>query len=221
MTANLHIELYHSQEHAIISDWLSRTPPQGSPDIDDLKFYDQEPPGPIGLRRNMYGEEDSTYAVENAVARIALERAEYRLPQWAAVHPDGEVVTGRQYRKAGDKPVRTVSLLPRLICEINWADSGPGYSWPEAYHVTFFPGYDVYVVTASQDSPEVHGYTEKAIDYFTAGEPVRKAVSRILSEYWADFAEHGEHWQHFLNAGLISEDQARRIAGELTWQDYS
>lgn len=220
MSNNLHIELYHPQEHAIIAEWLQRKPPANCPDVHDLPFYDEEPPGPVGLRRSSAGYEDLDAALKNAVARIALERAEYRLPQWAAIRPDGEVVTGRKYRKAADRPVRTISLLPQLLCEINWADTGPGLSWPEAYHVTWFPGYDEYVVTASQDSPDVHGYTEIAIGHFKPGVNLRKSVSRVIKAYWAEFAEHGEHWQHFLVPGLLSEDQARRISGALPWQEY-
>lgn len=221
MSSSQQIELYHPQEHTIISAWLERKPPQGSPGIDDLPYYDEEPAGPIGLRKDAYGDEVYDRAVANAVARIALERFEYRLPQWAAVNAKGEFVTGRKYRQAGNKLSRTVSLLPQLVCEINWADSGPGFSWPEAYHVTWFPGYDVYVVTASQDSPEAHGYTEAAIGYFDGGKSVTKGVSRIIREYWSEFANHGDRWQDFLSEGLLSEAQALRIADNLAWQDDS
>lgn len=46
---------------------------------------------------------------------------------------------------------------PELVCCINWADSGPGYSWPESYYVTYLPGLEKYIVTASLDSPDVWG----------------------------------------------------------------
>ena len=40
---------------------------------------------------------------------------------------------------------------PKLLFSINWATSGPGFEWPEAYYVTYIPGLEKYVFTASRD----------------------------------------------------------------------
>ena len=214
------LELYHPQEHTIISAWLNRKPPEGAPDLSDLAYYVEEPAGPVGLRLNADGDEDEDTAIENAVARLALEHIEKRLPQWAACYADGRVETGRKYRNNSDKPDRTVNLLPQLICEINWANSGPGYSWPEAYHVTWLPLYDVYVVTASQDSPDVHGYTEEAIAHFTKDKPFKKSVFRAIQELWSSNAACGQgRWENFFYEGLISAHQAERIADTVDWEE--
>ena len=179
-----------------------------------------EPPGPVGLRRNSSGDEEETDAIENAVARIALERIEGQLPQWAAIYADGRVNTSRKYRKASDKPARIVNLLPLPICEINWANSAPGYNWPEAYHVTWFPDYEMYVVTASQDSPDVHGYIEEAITHFSTDKPFKKSLYRSIRNYWADQAYDGQHrWVGFFEAGLINRRQANRIADTVDWDE--
>ena len=151
------------------------------------------------------------------MARFAVEHIEKRQPQWAAVYADGRVETARKLRTDSEKPVRTINLFPQLICEINWANSGPGFSWPEAYHVTWFPGYDVYVVTASQDSPDVHGYTEEAIAHFSSDEPFEKSIQGILRDYWSGFTA-GEKWEDFFEAGLIDERQAHQIADTLIWE---
>lgn len=215
------LELYHPQEHTIISAWLNRKPPAGAPDLYDLTYYVEEPAGPVGLRQNSRGEKEEVPAIENAVARIALEHIEGRLPQWAAFYADGRVATGRKYRKGSDKPARTINLLPQLICEINWANSAPGYSWPEAYHVTWLPVYDVYVVTASQDSPDVSGYTEIAIDHFTADKPFKKTVFRTIQNHWSESAACGQgRWEEFFNEGLINARQAERIADTVDWEEY-
>jgi len=57
-------------------------------------------------------------------------------------------------------------LIPQYLLTINWADSGPGFSWPVAYHVTWVPICDEYVVTQSADSPDAFGYCDFAIGYF-------------------------------------------------------
>src|SRR5215813_5691464 len=84
-----------------------------------------------------------------AVAQILLHHVQDRLPQWAAITSDGELVTNRR-RHARHKDAR-LQFNPRLLFEINWATSGPGYEWPEAYHVTSVPGFEKYISTASRD----------------------------------------------------------------------
>ena len=219
MTTRQTLELYHPQEHTIISAWLNRQPPEGCPDIGDLPYhsYESEPPGPVGLRLKDYGDEDEVPAIENAVARLALEHIETRLPQWAAVYADGRIETARKNRKGDEKPIRTIKLFPQLICEINWASTGPGVSWPEVYYVTFLPGYDVYVVTASQDSPDLHGYTDEAIAWFTRDKPFKKSIFRAIHNYWEDFTCFSQ-WDYFVFPGLINERQADRIAGTIAWE---
>ena len=56
--------------------------------------------------------------------------------------------------------VEYLNLEPELLFCVNWADSAPGISWPEAYYVTFIPGLDHYVVTASRDSRDLFGCTD-------------------------------------------------------------
>jgi len=61
----------------------------------------------------------------------------------------GRFVTARQFfdRRARGK----VELWPYYLLTINWADSGPGFSWPVAYNAIYVPGFDRTVVTASGD----------------------------------------------------------------------
>ena len=90
--------------------------------------------------------------LENAVARICLEPVAPELPQWASVR-DGKVTLGRTRRRRtalrSHRPRR-----PKYLFTINWADSGPGFSWPEKYFVARIPGYEVCIVTGSADCPD-------------------------------------------------------------------
>ena len=67
-----------------------------------------------------------------------------------------------QCRSIRHKDAR-LAFNPQLVCTINWADSGPGYSWPESYHVTYLPGFDRFVMTASRDGPDAWGCVDQAI----------------------------------------------------------
>ena len=71
-----------------------------------------------------------------AVAQILLDRVQDRLPQWAAVTEDS-----LQFARpiADRRALRKVEMLPRRLLTINWADSGPGFSWPVAYYATHVP----------------------------------------------------------------------------------
>jgi len=55
------------------------------------------------------------------------------------------------------------------VCCINWADSGPGYSWPESYYVTYIE------VEAERWAEEVWGADEiestESEDEHPEGEP--------------------------------------------------
>ena len=68
------------------------------------------------------------------------EQVKRQLPGWSAITDDGEFVTERHFRGVSAIPHRKVAVLPpRHLLTINWADSGPGYSWPVAYYVAWLP----------------------------------------------------------------------------------
>ena len=78
-----------------------------------------------------------------AVAHIVLSAIQERLPQWAAVEIDAvgnTIHTARPIQKGNKKKIE---LKPQHLITINWANTGPGISWPAAYHLTWLPHYDV------------------------------------------------------------------------------
>ncbi|HQR21773.1 MAG TPA: hypothetical protein PLZ79_07810 [Burkholderiales bacterium] len=165
--------------------------------------------GPIRLRRVEPGI-DAVTDLTHAVARICLSTVQERLPQWCAFRGDEEVVVGRR-RFHG--PDRTFTPLnpQRLVC-INWADSAPGFSWPEDYFVTLLPGFGRYVVTASRDSTDVYGVLDIAIGWFRAAEGIETGSRRILRRWWRSCREAGgSRWADVFNEGLLNAADADHL----------
>jgi len=170
--------------------------------------------GPVRLSRDVLDEGPVT-AIANAVARICLADVQGRLPQWAAFDAKGHMLLGR---REFEHEERLLPLQPqRLLC-INWADSGPGFSWPEEYHATYLPGFGRYVVTASVDSPDVHGVTDWAIGWFSGKADLLKSSKRLIARWWRTQRDNGQgRWAYLFDAGLISMEEAERM-GDRVWR---
>jgi hypothetical protein len=211
--------LYDDIELAILHDWLQIPRPALLADIDlQGAFYDEEPAaGPIRLLPGPNGG-TGEYTLSNAVARLLLSEIQNRLPQWAAVRANGDVILARHFtpRRRGK-----LQPLPRFLFMINWADSGPGFSWPESYHVAYLPGFERYVVTASQDSPDMHGYTDEAIGHFPQDEDVESGVHRVITGWWQGQLDGGDQqrWEYLFDVGEIDAETAEQWADEV-WPPY-
>ena len=97
--------------------------------------------------------------------------------------------------------------LPQHLFMINWADSGPGISWPEDYYVAFVPGFERFVVTASMDSTDCWGFTDLAIGSFAGDVPLKAGAHAVITGWWS--AQHGEYpWAYVWGEGLISQEIA-------------
>ena len=179
-------DLYHPVEHKILSDYLDLEPFTPVEGVDTQSKPEREKDY-ICVEKDSSGKY-SGISLQNAVARICLGHIQRRLPQWAEMHPGGRIVWGRTIRPRTD---RVVVPMPKHLFTINWADSGPGISWPEAYHVTYLLGYHSHVVTASQDSADMYGYTEQAIGHFPAeGQDVIDKAGVIIQAYWRGQSEY-------------------------------
>lgn len=157
--------------------------------------------------------------LEIAVAQILLHGSQKRLPQWGCVTGDGKVVQGRKNLQR-PQGAEQITLHPQLLLCINWADSGPGFSWPEAYHITKIPGFDQYIVTASRDSPDAWGCTDHAIGFCDANVRIKDAASEIIIRYWLKQAGGWDQarWAYLFDEGLISGKEADSWADEV-WGD--
>jgi hypothetical protein len=112
--------------------------------------------------------------------------------------------------------------MPRFLFEINWGDSGPGFSWPEAYHLAWLPGFDRYLVTASQDSPDRYGYTDVAIGHFPADQDLMEGVEQVIVGNWQHWAEEGyqHRWAYLFGTGEVDAETAEAWADEV-WDPES
>ncbi len=210
------VDLFTKEEHVIIADWLSVKPkcdlsnlPSAWEALETLGFEG---------RASDYSESDA------AVAAIVLERIQHTLPQWASVrtreNEDEEtaITLGREIKARQAR--RTVELLPKYLLTINWADSGPGFSWPVAYHVTWVPIYDEYIVTQSADSPDAFGYCDFAIGRFPKTDGFVAAAANELKGDWEWQSDQccQERWEYLFDSGLIDEATAVQLREEV-WDD--
>ncbi len=208
--------VFHPQEHAIIAHYLDITPPDGTPDIESISFDDDKTTR-VGLKTDSFGNQELDSAVSDAVARIALGTVEDRLPQWGCVHEDGRVTLARSHPDSPTFTKRSVISLSQHLFEINWADSGPGYSWPEAFYVTYLPYYDVFVVTGSADSPDARGYCDRSLGFFSPDKDTKEGSREIIQADWREQYEgwDQQHWAYLFYTGLVSEEEAYEWAAAI------
>lgn len=155
--------------------------------------------------------------VRNAVARLALSVIQNRLPQCGIFNGDTLTLTRKQFAR----PRRDVVMLPQHLFTINWADSAPGISWPEAYHSTYIPDFDRYVVTASFDGTDMYGVTELAIGFFAGDRQPAEGCADVLKGWWRYLHENCQgRWAYVWDEGLIDRAVATGWANEV-WVEES
>jgi hypothetical protein len=144
-----------------------------------------------------------------AVGQVLLHAVRARLPQWS-VTDGGRVVFARPYRRrAGGQ---ALAFVAQHLFTINWADSGPGLSWPEAYHLIYVPGYERWVVTASQDGDDAWGCTDQAIGFFGGGGERIGRAGAVIRSYWQRRRSENESWPwcYLFDEGLVSRETAEK-----------
>jgi hypothetical protein len=208
------LDYYHPLEHAYISDFLGvarpdcarALNPHAPEELDKVLDHDEYESDGIFRLRPAYDGECNAYTVANAIARMALSEHQRELPKWGYSTGDGVVKT-RHYE---GRSLRRARFDPQFLLMINYADSGPGFSWPETYHAVLFPHYDVYIATASQDSPEVHGYVDEAMGFFPKDKDILEGVKPLMCKWWPGEMEPEPDyaWESVWNEGLIDAETA-------------
>ena len=156
-----------------------------------------------------------------AVARVLLNSIQGSLPQWAGVRENGELVLNRKEIQRHPDATK-LTLNPRLVCCINWADSGPGFSWPESYHVTYLPGFGIFIVTSSRDGPDAFGCADHALGWGAATEGELLVAKRVVQGFWEHQRNEWdqERWTYLFDEGLINRATANYWAEEI-WPQYN
>jgi hypothetical protein len=105
-----------------------------------------------------------------------------------------------------------LAFVPQHLFTINWADPGPGFSWPEAYHLVYVPGYQRWVVTASQDGDDAWGCTDQAIGYFGGGGDRLARTGAVIRAYWQRRRSENESgpWCYLFDERLVSKRTAEQ-----------
>jgi hypothetical protein len=205
------VDLFTKDEHVILADWLGTKPKYEAGDYPSVV----NALGNLGFegRASGYSESDA------AVAAIVLERIQARLPQWSSVKllDDEESVITEARKIKARRAKRTIELIPQFLLQINWADSGPGFSWPVSYHVTWVPIYEQYVVTQSADCPDAFGYCDFAIGCFPE---TKNFVAEAAKQVKADWEEQRDQycqssWAYLFDNGLVDQATALRFRDEI------
>ncbi|MCX7298078.1 MAG: hypothetical protein NTU64_14690 [Hyphomicrobiales bacterium] len=113
-----------------------------------------------------------------------------------------------------------LAFNPQLVCTINWADSGPGFSWPESYHATYLPGFDKFVITASRDGPDAWGCDDHAIGVADGNLSPVEAAKEAIVEFWTMQVSAWDQcrWAYLFAQGLIDTKTADAWADQVWCQ---
>jgi hypothetical protein len=195
MSADI-IRLLPDQERSLIECYVRRARPPASFDAlyDELQVPTDAEPSRLQI----------------AVAQILLHDIQARLPQWITLNGD-KVLTNRSSH-VRHKHGR-LRFNPQLMFGINWASTAPGLDWPEDYYVTYVPGFEKMIFTASRDGPDAWGCEDHAIGLSDVKRPLHSA-RKVVTDYWRDQAERGlECWESCIKEGLVND----RVAS--AWAD--
>jgi hypothetical protein len=204
------VDLFAADEYAILARWFGVEPPG---DANSIAVES-------AIRRLGFAEKPGYRTLlDVAVAFIALERTEPRLPRWNASSGD-EVIFAQRYRTGRSAPARRILMQPRPLFEINWAGNAPGSGWAVTYYLTWVPIFRRYVVTASADSPAALGYCNFALGAFRGDEPIKNAIRDIICADWKLQRDERDQqrWIYPLRTGFVTDAEANEWADDV-WED--
>ena len=214
------VETFHLREHAILAEYLGQKKkiPKEAKAFDPyeiIPFEEDHNDAEKGIvcRPGLDGE-DPDKALRNAVARIALAPVRLSLPRWASV-AEGEVYHTRQKDLDSKLPQRGFRSDPVLALSLNWANSGPGFSWPLDYYVAWLPFYEEYVVTVSYDDLVVQGYLDLAIGTLPEKAEVEVHLKEVIQAHWWENSDTLHGWQECWDYGIVEDPWAWR--NEISW----
>jgi hypothetical protein len=198
------VDLFTADEELVLATWFEIDRPPYERRVDDI--FDEW---------NILSEILYCRRIDTAVAQILLERIQDDLPNWTALAGDRFVIARGYFDR---RARRKIELWPQHLLTINWADSGPGFSWPIAYNATYVPVFDRTVVTASADWPESFGgVSDVAIGAFGSETSTLEGSRRIIISDWTNqWREHSQkRWVYLFDTGIVSKAKAEAWADEI------
>ena len=215
----IQVDFFYPREHAILGKYfnLQKKLPKCAREINPNEMiseedYDESESGIIC--QPSYGDHECN-SLANAVARIALAPKRMSLPTWGG-YENGKIFHSRQKENDSLLPCRGFHSEPLHVLSINWADSGPGFSWPVKYYISWIPYYERYVVTVSYDCPLLEGYLDLAIGYLSLGAEIETDLKGLILDDWNHKAEFLEAWADCINQGIVKDPWAWR--SEVDWK---
>jgi len=82
------------------------------------------------------------------------------------------------------------------------------------HDVTYLPGFDKFVITASRDGPDVWGCADHAIGVAEGSLSPIEAAKQAITEFWR-MQVNGPRWAHLFDEGLIESKTANVWADEV------
>jgi hypothetical protein len=201
-------------EHAVLSDLFRVRRPCIARGIDIWSVVDDKGQPLLNLEAKDFIHPEMP--LRNAVAQIILEPLVDHLPNYYSVRT--QQWARRPNIGVAGKPI---SLMPQHLLTIDWAGSGPGFGWPEAYYLTYVPGYDRLVVTASQDSSDAYGCEDFVLGWFHSRRDLKASAARVLTRFWrhAHKTWGQSKWEECVREGLLSAVEGKRLADRV-WGKY-
>lgn len=147
--------------------------------------------------------------LDAAVGQFLLGGIQKRLLNWTGVA-----------RELTPRVPREVEPFPVHLLTINWASSGPGYDWPEAYFASHVVEIEMVVVIASRDSAEMWGYTDHAIGWLPIGGTPGEGTAEVIGGWWKSVRGkiNQPPWDSVWNSGAISDGEASELRSRI-WGD--
>ena len=206
------VDLFTQEEHRVLSYWFGVEAPASAAGLglaDALEC--------IGI-----GSEDLELyePAQAAVALILLERVSERLPNFGPLEEEEEAALIRGERSRETIPSRKVAMVPQHLFTVNWADSGPGFSWPGAYYAIWVPVYDRYVITYSADTAELWGYRDFALGHFRLNQGLKSGSRRVITQDWnvqSGRFQQGR-WVYLFSEGLVHRKETESWA-DAVWPE--
>ncbi|MBK1646697.1 hypothetical protein CKO25_19050 [Thiocapsa imhoffii] len=103
-----------------------------------------------------------------------------------------------------------LTLWPRRLFEIDWAEPGSLFIDTETDDVTHLPGFEVVGVAVVADAVDRLGCGTLALGWFPASGPIGVGVRQVALEWWGPLAGRGAtRWQQLLSVFnlLVSQYQ--------------